>query len=287
MLRAELEPDPPEPGETWWDEHTRVPDGSGAPDGPAVPVVPGVPVPGRHASRRLIEWLPEPLRGRVDLGPWHLAAVALVLAVALGATAWWIARGSPSTPAPVASSTAAPLAPVSPAVSPVAASAGTSAGASAPSATASVTVDVTGKVRAPGVHVLPAGSRVVDAIAAAGGPRPGVNLSSLNQAQLLVDGEQIVVGGPAPGVPGGVEPPGQPVSAAGASGSAGASGALVNLNTATAEELDTLPGVGPATAQAILAYRQEHGSFSSVNQLLDIQGIGEKTLAQIAPHATV
>lgn len=276
MLRAEFEPDPTGPPEGWWDEHTRV-SGDTVDTVDTVGDLPEralVPVPGRHASRRMIAWLPEPLRGRVDLGPWHLAAVALVLAVVLGGTAWWIARGSPSEPVPVAPATAAPLAPVSPAVTPVAATA-------SPSAAASVTVDVSGKVLHPGVRVLAAGSRVVDAIAAAGGPRAGVNLSSLNQAQLLVDGEQIIVGGAAPGPPGGV------IGTPGEAASSGAAGALVNLNTATADELDTLPGVGPATAQAILAYRQEHGSFSSVNQLMDIQGIGEKTLAQIAPHATV
>lgn len=266
----------------WAHDHTHVAGRPGEAGERAVPEIPRppdpvpvVPVPGRHASRRVVDWLPEPLRGRVALGPWHLATVALVLSVVLGGTAWWIARGSPSAPAPVAPATAAPLAALSPAVTPVAASA-------PPSAAASVTVDVSGKVRHPGVRVLAAGSRVVDAIAAAGGPRRGVSLSALNQAQLLVDGEQIIVGGPAPaaGVPAAASLTGT------VAGSPGA-GALVNLNTATAEELDTLPGVGPATAQAILSYRQEHGSFSSVNQLLDIQGIGEKTLAQIAPHATV
>ena len=272
QLRAEFEPaDADGPEDEWWSTHTRVAD-----DAPvALAPVPNVPVPGRHAARRLVAWLPAPLRGRVELGPWHLALVALGLAVVLGGTAWWIARGSPSAPVPVASSTAAPLAPVSAAVSPMAAT-------SSPSAAASVTVDVSGKVRRPGVLVLAAGSRVVDAIAAAGGPRPGVSLSSLNQAQLLVDGEQILVGGPAP--PGSVAAAG---SGASSPGAPSAPGDLVNLNTATAEQLDTLPHVGPATAQAILAYRQEHGSFSSVNQLLDVQGIGEKTLADISPHATV
>jgi competence protein ComEA len=139
-------------------------------------------------------------------------------------------------------------------------------------------VDVAGKVRRPGVATLPAGSRVVDAIRQAGGARPGVDLTSLNLARVLTDGEQILVGvAPAPGV------------AASASSQPGASpgGALVNLNTATLDELDSLPGVGPVTAQKILDWRTAHGSFTAIDELLEVDGIGEKTLADMAPHLTL
>jgi competence protein ComEA len=148
-----------------------------------------------------------------------------------------------------------------------------------PSAAAgSVTVDVSGKVRHPGVATLPSGSRVVDALRRAGGARSGVDLSSLNLARVLVDGEQILVGRGAPG--GGI--------AAGASTSApDPSSTLVNLNTATEEQLDTLPGVGPVTAQKILDWRSAHGAFSSVDELLEVDGIGEKTLADLAPLVTL
>lgn len=274
----------PAADELWWSGHTVVSDAE--PERPA-DQPPSVPVPGRHASRRRISLLPEALAGRIDLGPWQVAVVALVLAAALGGTAWSVARARPSAPVPRAGSATGPLpalassAPALMAAS-TGASAGTTTGAGAsPAAAASVTVDVSGQVRHPGVRILAAGSRVVDAIAAAGGPRRGVNLSSLNQAQVLVDGEQIIVGGqgaPAATTSGG----------AGSGGAGGAaSGGPVNLNTATVEELDTLPDVGPVTAQAIVSYREQHGPFTSVNQLMEIQGIGEKTLADIAPQATV
>jgi competence protein ComEA len=149
-----------------------------------------------------------------------------------------------------------------------------------PSSAASVTVDVAGKVRRPGVTSLPAGSRVVDAIRRAGGARPGVDLSALNLARVLVDGEQILVGRAAAVAPGTAPTTG---AAPGAVGSP----ALVNLNTATTEQLETLPGVGPVTAQKILDWRTRHGAFSSVEELMEIDGIGEKTFAELAPRVTL
>ncbi|WP_436736816.1 helix-hairpin-helix domain-containing protein [Streptomyces sp. BBFR102] len=129
-------------------------------------------------------------------------------------------------------------------------------------------VDVSGKVARPGVHRLPAGSRVEDALEAAGGVRPGTDTSGLNRARLLTDGEQVAVGvDPAPGpgpVAGAV--PGAPGTAAGP----------ISLGTATAEQLETLPGVGPVLAAAIIAYRTENGGFRSVDQLRDVRGIGDR-----------
>jgi competence protein ComEA len=291
LLRAELDPDgvPPPEEDPWWET---APVLELVPAGPGDAEPPPVPVPGRHAARRRLSpsgWLgeraagavPDTLRGRSGVGPWHLTVIALLVAAGLAVTCWWVMRGDPAV-APVATGTAAPL---------VAVSADASASPGAPSATSTgaaaattVTVDVSGKVRHPGVLDLPVGSRVVDALRAAGGARPGTDLSGLNQARVVVDGEQIVVGRPAaPAAPAGSSGPAAPGSGSGAAGPA----ALVNLNTATVEELDTLPEVGPVTAQAIVDYRTEHGGFGSVDELLDIQGIGEVTLAKIAPHVTV
>ncbi len=153
---------------------------------------------------------------------------------------------------------------------------------------AEVVVDVAGKVRRPGLAVLPVGSRVADALAAAGGARPGVDLTSLNLARVLVDGEQLLVGVAAsPGVTGPVGAPGGGGPGGPAGGAGPAPGGLVNLNTADEALLDTLPGVGPVTAAAIVAWRTEHGGFSAVDQLLDVNGIGEVTLAELTPLVTV
>ncbi len=142
-----------------------------------------------------------------------------------------------------------------------------------------VTVDVAGKVRRPGVTTLPAGSRVVDALRKAGGARSGVDLSSLNLARVLVDGEQILVGR------GGA---GRWHRGRREHGRARPRRARWSTSTPpSAEQLDTLPGVGPVTAQKILDWRSSHGAFSSVDELLEVDGIGDKTLADLAPHVTL
>ncbi|GGO86333.1 hypothetical protein GCM10011584_08390 [Nocardioides phosphati] len=249
------------------------------------PGVTALRAPGRHASRRL----PEPaggvvgrVSGRVPgalLGPGPIAVVAVLLALGIGLVAWLSLRSQPRDlpmAVPVAGALATPVG-VSGAASP-AVSAGASAAASS---SAEVVVHVAGKVRRPGIVVLSPGARVVDALKAAGGARPGVDLAGLNLARLLVDGEQVVVGAPAAAGGG---------AATGAGGAAGAgvdAGGKVNLNTASEAQLEELPGVGPVTAAAIVAFREEQGPFASVDQLLDVSGIGEATLAEIAPHATV
>ena len=138
-------------------------------------------------------------------------------------------------------------------------------------------------MRRPGIVIVPAGSRVTDALAAAGGvPRHRV-LGGLNLAAVLVDGQQIVVGAAAPSAGDAVT--GSTSTAGAGSGTADqpAAGALVNLNTATGDQLDTLPGVGPVTAQAILEWREQNGGFTSVQELLEVDGIGPATLAKLTP----
>jgi competence protein ComEA len=150
-----------------------------------------------------------------------------------------------------------------------------------------VVVHVYGKVRRPGVVVLPSGSRVADAIKATGGVRPGAATGSLNLARKLVDGEQIPVGVRAPQSAQAVGPtaPSPPSAAApGAPGAAvapGAPSAPLDLNTATVEQLDQLPGVGPVLAQRIVDYRTQHGTFRSVDQLQEVSGIGSRRFADL------
>jgi competence protein ComEA len=141
-----------------------------------------------------------------------------------------------------------------------------------------IVVDVSGKVRHPGIHRLPAHSRVADALRAAGGVRPGTDLHGLNRARFLADGEQVVVGGPAP-------PPGAPAAGTAGGGPAGPT-TPVSLSTATAEQLETLPGVGPVLAQHIIDYRTRHGTFRSVDELRQVTGIGDRRFADLRSLVT-
>jgi competence protein ComEA len=138
---------------------------------------------------------------------------------------------------------------------------------------ARVVVDVVGAVRRPGLYRLAQGARIADALSRAGGATGKADLAQVNLAAPLADGEQVVV--PRRGAPGAVPATG------GAAGSAAAPTAPVQLSTATLEQLDTLPGVGPVTAQKILDYREKHGAFHSVDELDAVPGIGPKRLEQL------
>jgi competence protein ComEA len=138
-------------------------------------------------------------------------------------------------------------------------------------------VHVAGRVRHPGVYQLHQGDRVIDAIQAAGGTLRGADLRSINLAAPLTDGEQVVVlrkGAGSVAVPAG-------------SGSAGAGSQLVNLNTATLDQLEALPGIGPVLAQRILDYREQHGPFTSIDDLSNVSGIGDAHMEDLRALVTV
>ena len=128
-------------------------------------------------------------------------------------------------------------------------------------------VDVEGKVRRPGLVRLPDGARVDDAIRAAGGVLPGVSTASLNLAQKVSDGQQVLVG--------------LDVVAAGGGGGGASAGGLLDLNLATVDDFDGLPGIGPVLAQRIVDWRTEHGRFASVDQLQEVSGIGSAKYSSI------
>ena len=136
-------------------------------------------------------------------------------------------------------------------------------------------VHVTGAVHVPGVYSLPAGSRVTDALAAAGGLDPDSDPDRINLAAFVMDGQQILV----PGKSDRPEPEG--------SGSEPVVPGQIRINSASRSELETLPGIGPALAERIIIYRQTHGGFSSVDELLNVSGIGEKKLADIRERITL
>jgi competence protein ComEA len=184
-------------------------------------------------------------------------ALALLLALALGGR--WLMR-------PDASADALAVQPVAPAATSEATTA---------EPTAEVVVDVVGAVVAPGLYRLEEGSRVADAVALAGGATRKANVSAVNLAAPLVDGTQIVV--PRKGE----QAPAGGTAGAGASGAAGAAGGPIHLNSASLEELETIPGVGPVTAQRIVDFREQNGPFRSVDELDAVSGIGPTRLEQM------
>jgi competence protein ComEA len=227
------------------------------------------PAPPRSVIERLREWV-------VWFGPARLAATALaVIAVAIGGT--WLLKGSPSRAEdqlPFATqSTATSVAPV-----------GTSVGDPTTTAAPSVVVYVAGAVAVPGVYTLAPLSRVTDAMSAAGGALATADLDVVNLAATVHDGERIYVP-----VVGEIVPAlilGDAVAGDAATDATVPAGP-VNINTATADQLDVLPGVGPTTSAAIVAHREQHGPFQSVDQLGDVHGIGPAKLEALRGLVTV
>ena len=178
-----------------------------------------------------------------------------------------------------------PLAPaVAPSLRLAAATPATPAPGTPTGTPASVLVHVVGQVRRPGVVTLTAGARVQDAVRAAGGATARADLAAVNLARTVVDGEQIVV--PRPGESTSPAPAG-PAGGAGSGGGASAPGGVVDLNAATEEQLDALPGIGPVLAGRIVAFRTEHGRFTSVDELSEVSGIGDALLERLRPQVRV
>ncbi|QDY76684.1 ComEA family DNA-binding protein [Streptomyces qinzhouensis] len=227
----------------------------------------GEPGPGdgtlRRAGLAVRERLPLWVQLRCGLEPRALAALTAVLVVAavLAALHFWTGRPRTVKPPETLRQGAAQREAPSP---------GTAVPGAATPPRGRVVVDVSGKVRRPGVLRLPEGARVADALAAAGGAKAGTDLSGLNRARVLTDGEHVVVGA-AVGTPGAGAAPLPPEEP----------GGPVGLNTATVEELDTLPGVGPVLARHIVDYRTRSGGFRSVDQLREVDGIGERRFAEL------
>src|SRR6478609_9632397 len=185
---------------------------------------------------------------------------------------------------------------VSVAVSGAVSGAASGAPSGGPTSGAELVVHVVGQVVRPGLVRLRPGARVADALTAAGGTRTGADVAALNLARLVVDGEQIRVPrpgespavGPGAGGAGGAGSSGAGgAGGAGTSGSSGGSNGPVSLNAADAAALDTLPGVGPVLAQRIIDWRTEHGRFTSVDELGEVSGIGDKLMAQLRPKVTL
>ncbi|WP_241562083.1 ComEA family DNA-binding protein [Streptomyces hoynatensis] len=252
------------------------PEAAAGPDAAAVPPR-QEPLPlGRRLRLAVAERLPLWLRSRCGVEAKTLAAlcVLLVVAVALGVHHFWSGRprtvSAGAEPTLVAAPSALPTAQATPGDG----APGSPSGAVGPAGQARVVVDVAGDVAEPGIYTLPPGARVADAIEAAGGSDPGADTDGLNRARVLTDGEQVLVGRPAATAPGG-----QP--------QATAAPGKVSLNAATPEQLDSLPGIGPVLARHIVEYRTANGGFTTVDELGQVPGIGDRRLTELRDRVTL
>lgn len=216
------------------------------------------------------------LRARLDtLSRGELAGLVVVIVVTLAGAGLWYVRSLPR-PVDIAATTSSPASEGSAAPAASGSAAPSASGSVAPAAV--VIVDVAGWVRKPGVYEFPAGARVIDAVEEAGGPREGAELTLLNLAAPLTDGQQILVP---------KEGEAQAVPVTGGTAGTGAPGGLININTADATAFEALNGIGEVLAGAIVQYRDEHGPFTSVDQLEEVPGIGPATLEEIRSQVTV
>jgi competence protein ComEA len=242
----------------------------------------------------LSRWLPDTSKSdgaagwvaavRADPGRAGVIALAVVGVLAVLVTVFTLMRDE--TP-PVVSAKLPPVEMVS--------SASPTPSPAPPNADGPVIVSVAGLVHKPGLVTLAPGARIADALTAAGGALDGADLMGLNMARRVTDGEQIIVGiVAAPGQPAAMgssissgSAPAAQAEAPSTAGTPPAPGGLVDLNAATVEELDRLPGIGPVTAAAIIAWRDANGHFTSVDQLGDVDGIGPARLEKLRDHVRV
>jgi competence protein ComEA len=227
-------------------------------------------------------------------GTTAVVAIVAVLLLGLGVAVFSL-RGDGVEPLPPAAGggqspggSASPFAADGPAPAPAGTGAGPAPNASAPSASpdGGLLVHVVGAVAEPGLVTVPDGARVADALQAAGGTTSKADLTAVNLARTVVDGEQLYVPEPGEAVPG---TPGEAPGAGGpgAPGGEPAAGGAVDINAADAVALEALPGVGPSIAQAIVEWREANGPFASVDELEDVPGIGPATLDEIRESARV
>lgn len=258
-----------------------VPDDSNRRSGAEQPTTDWLSLQDRRESV-LSAHLPERWRGtRLDPGRTGVLALCAVGAIVLGVAGFSVLRDAPVS-APV---------PTLPVVQPVTQVPVTATDTAEPPVR--IVVSVVGLVASPGLVNLSTGSRVADALAAAGGPNVGADVLALNLAAKVSDGDQIVVGAPPPEgrpiVSGTVQDSGSgngPVARAGEPAANEPAG-VVNLNTATVEELDSLAGVGPVTAASIVAWRETNGPFTDVGQLAEVDGIGPVRLEKLRDQVAV
>lgn len=247
-------------------------------DEPPISSPPSPVDPLASGRTRLVGWSPSAVRG-----------VAVIAAITVAVAAWWLWSGRPreAVAAPVVAATGTPVTGVdaaavgadearpSPAAPGAASTESATGGAPSPGADV-VVVHVVGQVKRPGLVRLPRGSRVADAVEAAGGVTKNHAADSVNLARVLVDGEQVIVGFAAQAVAGALGIAAGPTTAA-----------LVNLNTADATTFENLPGVGPVLAERIVQWRTTNGPFRSVDELNEVSGIGDSIMGQIRPLVTV